>query len=492
MLATAAHRQRARRLTDKLVEKFNSKVQRFETFNDHSLGIKNFKPMEILVESTSTGKMEDVDPWLKTRVAMLMENFVQETMGNRELLETSRASLPAWVKNGLALIAAANSEDILDRVISMQPMSNRLGRIHYLDVVTERAKGGIPNRATMLDALAGFRGTEDLTSENIKGPGERLGAAGTTDYGVGTPVELGYKPVIPRSLVIRAGSQEIRDDGNGNLVGDVGAPGGGVTNTINYISGQVSVRFAAATTEAPLAEYSYNIEASLELPEFGIHLRAENVQARPRAVGASWSQQSVIDFLNDFGINAEPTIIEAGARLIQMEKFKHTVNTLRREAQGGAVIFDNTAPTGVSYRDHLKTFSLFVSRLQNLIWESTQTTRPNVMVIHPSILFIVEFQDGFEGVAFSNDGIAGPRFVGRLTKQDIDVFCDPTYPADQALLTYRGPEFVSTAAVIGDYIPLYKSPVHVRAFRKDIALLTEYVIKVIDPNMLGTITVTNL
>jgi len=491
MLAQA-HRQRARRLTEKLVEKFGSKVKRFENFSDHGLGIKGYRPMEILAETTPTGKMSDVDPWLKTRVAVLMENFLKETMGNRELLETSRASLPAWVKNGLALIAAANSEDVLDRVISMQPMSNRLGRIHYLDVVTERAKGGIPNRATMLDALSGFRGTEDLSSEHIRDPGEVLGAAGGTDYGATTPIELGYKPVIPRTFVARAGTQEIRDDGNGNLVGDVGAPGGGVTNTINYLTGEISLRFAAATTEAPEAEYDFNIEAALELPEYGIHLRAENVQARPRALGASWSQQSVIDFLNDFGVNAEPTIIEAGARLINLEKFKHVINTLRRQAQGGAVIFDNTAPTGVSYRDHLKTFALFVSRLQNLIWEATQTTRPNVMVVHPSLIFIVEFQDGFEGQQFSNDGIAGPRYIGRLAKQDIDVVADPTYPADQAMLTYRGPEFVSTAAVVGDYIPLYKSPVHVRAFRKDIALLSEYVVKVIDHNMLGTITVTNL
>lgn len=487
MLATGAHRQRARRLTEQLVDKWEARTKKYESFSDHSLGIKDYRPMEVLQDSKG-----DIDPWVKTRVAMLMENFMQSTMSNKELYETSRASLPAWVKNGLALIAAANSEDVLDRVISMQPLSNRLGRIHYLDVVTERAKGGIPNRAKMLDALSGFRGTQDLSSEHIRDPGEKLGGAGATDYGSGTPLTLGYKPVIPRTLVITAGTQTARDDGNGNIVGDVGAPGGGVTNTVNYITGQLSVRFAAATTESPRAAYDYNIEAALELPEYGIHLRAENVQARPRALGASWSQQSVIDFLNDFGINAEPTIIEAGARLIALEKFKHTVNTLRQEAQGGAVIWDNTAPTGVSYRDHLKTFVLFVSRLQNLIWEATQTTRPNVMVVHPSLIFIVEFQDGFEGQSFANDGIAGPRFIGRLTKQDIDVFADPTYPADQALLTYRGPEFVSTAAVIGDYIPLYKSPVHVRAFRKDIALLTEYVIKTIDPNMIGTVSVTNL
>lgn len=484
-IAAPTQRRSRRQLTDALVEKFEAKVKKYTEFSDHDLGIKAFKPMEIL--EGSDGK---VDPWVATRAAILMDNFYKKTMST--LTETSRASLPAWVKNGLALIAAANSEDNIDRVISRQPISNRLGRIHYLDVVMERAKGGIPNRAVMLDALSGFRGTEDATSEHIRDPGEILGGAGITDYGATTPIELGYGPVIPRTVVIRAGTQEIRDDGNGNLVGAVGAPGGGVTNTINYITKRVSVRFALATTESPKIEYDYNIEAALELPEYGISLKGETIQARPRAVGASWSQQAVMDFLNDFGINAEPTIIEAGARLIQMEKFKHVVNTLRREATGGAVVFDNTAPVGVSYRDHLKTFSLFVSRLQNLIWEATQHTRPNVMVIHPSILFIVEFQDGFEGQKFANDGIAGPRFVGRLTKQDMDVICDPTYPADSFLVTYRGPEFVTTAAVCADYIEMYKSPVHVRAFRKDIALLTEYAIKVIDPKMLGTGVVVNL
>jgi hypothetical protein len=196
--------------------------------------------------------------------------------------------------------------------------------------------------------------------------------------------------------------------------------------------------------------------------------------------------------MNDFGIDAEPTIIEAGARLIAQETFKHVVNTLRANAAGGAVVFDNTAPTGVSYRDHLKTLSIFISRLQDLIWEATQLVRPNVMVIHPSIMFAIAYQDGFQGQKFANDGIAGPRFVGRLTNHDMDVFVDPTYPRDQALVTHRGAEFVSTAAVKGTYVPLYKAPIHTRAFRKDFALLTEYTIEVIDGQQIGTLQVTNL
>lgn len=478
-LATREMAAQANAVLQKIVEKHEDRVKRFTRFSMPELDIKQYNPMEILTESD--GKM---NPLKATKTAILMENFITKQMANLD--ETSRASLPTWIKNGLALIAAAQADDITDKVISNQPMSNRAGRIHYLDIVTERSKGQVGDRVKMFDALAGFRGTQDFSSENIEN--EVVGPSGGTDYNV----VLGYGPIIPGTLKITDGSQEITDDRNGLLVGDTAAPGGGVSNTVDYLSKAVSVRFAAATTSVVRVSYSYNIEAALELPEYGIMLRAEQVQARPRALGASWSQQSVIDFMNDFGIDAEPTIIEAGARLIAQETFKHVVNTLYQNASGGAVVFDNTAPAGVSYRDHLKTLSLYISRLQDLIWENTQLVRPNVLVIHPSILFAVAFQDGFEGVKFANDGIAGPRYVGRLSKHDIDVYADPTFIRDSGVLTHRGAEFVSTAAVKGTYIELYKAPIHTRAFRKDFALLSEYVIKIINPLQIGTLKLINL
>jgi len=484
MLATKAQAAQAQTIQEAVVRKHRDRVRRFQNFTLPALGLnKPMNPLEIMEGNNG------LDPIKATKCAILMENFISKTMdmyGKGILDETSRASLPAWVKNGLALIASAQADDIVDRVISVQPMSNRLGRIHYLDVVTERAKGNIPDRAIMFDALNGFRGTENFSSEKVDD--EVVGPAGGTDY----VVTLNYRPVIPGTVEISDGTLTVRDNRNGLLVGDTGVPGGGVTNTVDYITGDVSLRFSGASSSQVIAKYIFNIEAALQLPEYGIHLRAENVEARPRALGASWSQQAVMDFMNDFGIDAEPTIIEAGARLISQEIFKHVVNELRKQATGGAVVFDNTAPTGVSYRDHLKTMHLFITRLQDLVYEATQTTRPNVMVIHPSVCFAIAFQDGWEGQRYANDGIAGPRFLGRLTDHDIDVFIDPTYPRDQMLMTYRGPEFVSTAAIKGDYVPLYKAPVHVRGFRKDFALLSEYTLKVIDSDMIATMRMVNL
>lgn len=482
MLMTREHKRRAGQMEARLVERFEEKVQNFRCFSLAEHGISNENPLEILEDDQG-----NLDPVQATKVAILMENFVAETLSRAgELDETSRASMPTWIKNGLALIAAAQSDDITDRVISDQSMASRHGKIHYLDINTERAKGNIPDRARLFDAIAGFRGTQDYSGENI--PGEVVGTPGLTDY---TPI-LGYGPIVPGTLVLTDGTLTVRDDRNGNLVGDVGAPGAGITNTIDYLTRQVSVRFSGATSASVRADYQYNIEAALQLPEYGISIRSEEVQARPRALGASWSQQGLVDFQREFGIDAGPTIIEAGARLIAQETFKHVVNTLRANAAGGAVVFDNVAPVGVSYRDHLKTLGIYISRLQDLIWEATQLVRPNVFVFHPSILFAVSYQDGFQGQKFANDGVAGPRFVGRLTMHDMDCFCDPTYPRDQGVVTHRGAEFVSTAAVKGTYIPLWKAPAHQRAFRTDIALLTEYTIKVIDPGQIGTLQMTNL
>jgi hypothetical protein len=477
----------SQKVTRLLVEKKEGLVKKFKNFSLPEFGIQGENFMAIL-----EGRDGSIDPLIATKCAVRMDNFLQYTVGNAHRLdETSRASLPAWIKNGLALIAAAQADDILDRIISNQALQTRNGYIHYLDINTERAKGNIPDRARLFDALAGFRGTQDFSGEDI--PNETVGQPGGTDFGTTVaPVILGYGPVVPGTLVITDGVQVVRDDRNGNIVGDVGAPGGGVTNTIDYLTRHLSFRFAAAATGVVVANYKYNIEAALQYPEYGISIRRETMEARPRAVGASWSQQVVFDFMREYGVDAEPTIIEAGARIINQEKFKHVVNMLRANATGGAVVFDNTAPVGVSYPDHLVTASIYLSRLQDLVYEATQLVRPNVFVYHPSIQFLVAFQPGYEGQKYANDGVAGPRYVGRLSNHDLDCFVDPTYVRNQGLLTHRGPEFVSTAAVMGTYIDLYKSAVFARGFRKDIAMLTEYAVKIVDPNQIATFNVISL
>jgi len=463
---------------DQFVSANRKLVESYERFTLTDLGID--KPINVLEPLG-----EDPDEFVKTKTAILCENFVRKTMN---LQETSRADLPKWIKTGLALISASNADDLTDKVISEQPLQNRSGRIHYLDIQTERSKGKLPSGQRMFDALRGFYGSDDFSSEEVKE--EPIGAAGSTQY----TSTLEYLPAVPDSVLITDGTLVIRDDRNGNLVGDVGAPAPGFSNTVNYLTGEFSCVFSGATSGPVTTTYTYNIEAATELPKYGISLRSVTVEARPRAIATQWSQQSVFDLLNDWGVDAEPTIMDAGAKIIMAEKFKHVVRHLYRVARGGSIIFDNTNPAGISYQEHIDSFGILITRLQNEIWQNTQRVRPNVCIFAPDIWFLFQYTKGFqgEGAPGGTDALAGPKMAGTLTNHGLTCICDPTFKPGSAVLSYRGNEIINTAAIIGMYIPLYKAPVHVKAFHKDTALLTEYVIHVINPEMLGRIEVINL
>lgn len=457
-------------------------VEHYSNFTSRELGItKPINPLEIIPKDQELKR---------AKVAILCENFTRHEMagGPGSLAETSRADLPKWIKTGLALISASQADDLSDEVISEQPLQNRAGRLHYMDIQTETAKGNLPGGTRMFDALRGFVGTEHMSSQKIEY--EPVGAAGTTDYAEA----LEYIPVIPGSVELTDGNLVVRDDRNGNLVGDVGAPGGGFTNTINYITGEISVRFSAATTGSVTAHYVYNIEAATELPKYGISLRSVQVEAQPRAIATEWTQQSVFDLMNDWSIDAEPTILDAGSKIIMAEKFKHIVNHLWKVASGGAMVFDNSTPTGISYREHIDSFGIMLTRLQHEIWQNTQRVRPNVCVFSPDIWFLFQYTKGFqgEGAPSETDALAGPKKAGVLVNHGITCIADPTFHPRSAVLTYRGGDILNTAALVGMYIPLYKAPIHVKGFHRDTALLTEYVIHVINSEMMGKIEVTNL
>ena len=68
----------------------------------------------------------------------------------------------------------------------------------------------------------------------------------TTDF----TFRLPRNPIVPGSLKIEAGNTKLLEvtcrvttNDAGMLLGDVGAPGGGIINCVHHLDGQVSIRF---------------------------------------------------------------------------------------------------------------------------------------------------------------------------------------------------------------------------------------------------------
>jgi hypothetical protein len=463
---------------NQLINRHKGLVESFQNFSMPDFDWK--KPSNVLAP------LAEADDYTKTYAAIMCDNFVRKTMA--DLTETSRANIPRWIKNSLAMITYSIAEDLTGLVISEQPLPSRSGRIHYLDIQTEKSKGALPVGTRVFDALRGFIGTDDFSSHRVNN--EPLGASGGTQY-LGTAA---YTTVIPGSVEITDGNLKIYDDRNGNLIGDVGSPTGSYTNTINYVTGAMGLVTSGTTTGPLKISYGYNVEMALELPKYGIALRSVTVEAQPRALMAEWSIQSTMDLSADWGIDAEPTILDAGSKIINAERFKHVVNHLRRVASGGSFVFDNATPTGITYRDHLDSFGILLARTQHEIWKNTQRVRPNVLVHSPDTWFLLQYTRGFqsEGAPMKSDSMAGPVKSGTLSMHNITCIADPTFPDASGMLTYKGDGIVNTAAVLATYIPFYRSPVHQKGLRKDVAMLTEYTIHEVNSQMMGTYTAINL
>ena len=120
-----------------LMEKYNSQIARMESVIKNKSGKAKF--------SLSREK--------KLAIATLLENFnirvkqaqrgLNPEIGKvQNLMEgTGLSSVGPYTKFGINLITAVMSNVVADQIVSIQPMTNRIGEVRYLKYVYESSKG---------------------------------------------------------------------------------------------------------------------------------------------------------------------------------------------------------------------------------------------------------------------------------------------------------------------------------------------------------------
>lgn len=225
---------------DKLIEKW-SRIPRKGVIR----GLAENEPKEI----KAFDLLEGIEDPTKRRVlAMLYEN--QQRFLNR-MHETQRAFMVGpYEKAIFGIIRAVYANTILDRIVSVQPLDAPTGRVFYLDVKYTDTKGAITAGTHAHDATAGPAQTIGYPSEVVDG--ESVGTGdGATSAQSGT---LSWVPVRPGTVTFTDGTQYVRDDGNGNLIGDCYTGG-----TINYVTGVYTFTWLTAPTlgDALTCDYEY-------------------------------------------------------------------------------------------------------------------------------------------------------------------------------------------------------------------------------------------
>jgi hypothetical protein len=420
---------------------------------------------------------------LRATLAILLENSMKWLRG---LDETTRlVHVGSFEKFVFPLIRAVFANLVANELVTVQPLTAPTGLVFYLDVLYGTQKGRIARGSRMFDVRAGAPAdthyTDEVVEEEAVGTGDGV-TAGSTGA-------LAHIPVRAGTVKFTDGTQEVVDNGNGALVGNVN-PGG--VNTINYANGVYNGTFANAPAAgaAITCSYEYNMEANTDIPEVDLLLTSSPVTARPRKLRARWSIEAQQDFEAYHGINAEVEVTAFMANEIQKEVNYQIVRHIQQIAGAGTVTWDRTPPVNVPWIWHKE--SLYDAFVQgsNLIFQATQRRSATWVVAGIGVCDIIETLSKFKSAgAGAAASVVGIRRIGELG--DLAVFKDPAMARNTFLMGFKGSSFLDTGYIYAPYLALYVTPTIVlddMISRKGMMQRTG--LKVVNANMYCTGTVT--
>lgn len=428
------------------------------------------KMVKILTENCH--KKINVTPDKRLGIATLVENFnvmcrsginMQGQQIKPELLEgasvpgagsgTGLANVGPYTRFGINLITATMANVIAETLVSVQPMTNRVGEVRYLSYKYNSNKGAVKRGDLVSNTFEFGGGNFEYTSDHVAG--EAL--ANSSGTGALT-LNLAWKPVKPGSirLTIQDGTKTLVDDGKGKieLAGTTSAAG-----TIDYATGAITGLTFSADPQSLTAEYDYiTTEPEPEVPEIITEISTMPMVAKTRKLKTAYSFDAAFDLQGDYGFNIdEETLAYFSAEIaheIDGEIITDLINLAKSNLSSPGKIeqipeWDPVAPTGVSQMDHDDAFWNNIVKGGNIIFKRLRRGRASYVVAGVEVCNTIETMRSFVP---SGSTATGPHIVG--TVKGINIVKNPFMNDYEYIVGYLGSQKFDTGYVYAPYMPV--------------------------------------
>lgn len=405
--------------------------------------LEAWKPNIEAVRSVDNGYSDE----RALRLAIMLENTKQELNRAQRLYEaTQPVDVGPFKKHAFDLLTAVMPNLIAEELVSVQPLTQKIGQIFYLKYLFGSNKNGVQAGDTMWShSEAGPQGynTTNYSSEVVDQ--EVLGASGDVQY-VGN---LAYVPLRPGTVSINCGNATVTDDGNGSLL-----VGPNVIGTLNYASGAFDFTLANAATEDPEAEYTFNLEhAPSTIPQVNLRVEERILTARPRKLRALYAFDAAYDLKMSQGVDIDQALLEAVVAEIKHEIDGEVILDLLNQAALTST-WNMVNPQGVSQRDHRMSFIDEIASASNEIFQATKRASGNFIVVGKTGADILESLGAPRFVGNGVSAPVGPHFAGTLDNK-WKVYKNPYFARDEYLVGYKGDLFLDAGYVYAPYLPIF-------------------------------------
>lgn len=409
---------------------------------------------ETLAESKWKGMVSDLEGINAPFTAILLENTAKYLADMDETIRTQHVG--NFDRFAFPLVKAVYPTLCSQDLVSVQPMSGPTGLVFYYDVVYGSNKGRIRAGTPMFSSQTGHTGDDFYSGRGIEEEGLATGDGATATF---TPT-LAYTPVVKGTLTITDGTQVVRDDGNGNIVGDINPSG---TNTVVHATGVLNFTFATAPASgaAITASYEYDNEANQNIPEVDFQITSMHVVARKNALRTRYSLEAAQNLRSLYGLSAEMEQVTALAQELRFEIDRTIIKEVHSFAQADAVTWPQAPSAAISFTEHKVSLIDIFIRASNNIYALTRRGSPNWIVMGLEVSSVVESLPTFK----ASDEMSTPNGVvpagvlhsrWRCYKDPYNI--DNSAGGKNFLVGYKGMSFLEAGYVYAPYIPFFTTP----------------------------------
>jgi hypothetical protein len=377
------------------------------------------------------------------------QRWVNEEQGNVNLL----GKIPDIAFD---VITAVFGASVIPVVASVQPIDEERGTVYFKTVRDATTKGSQTAGEVVVDPRTNIVTPIGYSNNSF----QNVAVAGTTAATFTYTFTLAGAPVKSESFSLSLASAPTvqgKDVGAfNNPPGDIGQIwGAGVSGTVNYLTGSVTVTFAADPgTHASniIVSYQQNYELSTDLPQIDTYFASTGIFAQVYALKGTMGLLQSYAMSKRFGMNAEDELAKDLVQEINREIGGDLIRIIAANAQS-TVTYNDQPPTGVSLFDHRQTYKFSLAAAEaNLITNAGRGTI-SLLIVGITHAALIQTLPGWEKL-YDGNGL-GSHVFGTLDGITVVRVMESNILGPlQGLALWKGYSPFEAAAVYSPYMPL--------------------------------------
>jgi hypothetical protein len=367
----------------------------------------------------------------------------------------SLGNLGQLPKIALSVVTATMGASILPMISSVQPIEEQKGIVYFRQIRSRDTRGSQTEGDVVVDPRTGNVTPANYASNETLGEEVVSATVGAqTQY----TFTLANVPVLPQFLKLSfSNDADIVAVDQGAIGADknIGVLfGRGLSGTVNYTTGEVTIDFASDPTAGHqvFAEYQQDLERTDDLQAISSFMDSKDIQAKVYALKQSQGMLQSFTLQKRFGQSMQEQLATDLVMEVNREVGGDAIRKLNSSAVG-TTDFDRTLPAGVSFAEHKLQYKDKLYEAENVMLSNAGRGSINTLIVgrkHGAFL------RGLPGFELLNDGnTLGSHLFGRL--DGITVIRVPESALlgeDRGIGIYKGANPYEAAVVYSPFMPM--------------------------------------